>query len=594
MCALDLDCFCVSSRRLAKERRALSRRLLALLLLIPLAFPMISTGVSSDSVAESVPISAPYTYRDFAAIREDLLSIQAQHSDIAKVYDIGDSWETRQGLGSRDILAIKISDNVSTDEDEPEVLIVGLHHAREWTTSELVTVIAENLTDGYGNDSRLSWLVDNREIWIVPVVNPDGLDYAIHHDQWWRKNRRLNYDATYGVDLNRNYNGSENGDPAGDWGGAGSSHTPSDETYCGMYPFSEPETQAIRDLVIARDFKIALDFHSYGDLVMWPWGYSSDKTPDDIHFVRIGTAMAALNGYTAEQSVGLYPTTGDSLDWEYGSQDVFAFCFEIGPDFHPTQADIVRGIISENLAPTWLGIEVAGDREERPFSIVHTVQATWNYSESGFELVADVTAARGVNASALKLVYRVDNGSWSTVPLTLAAGNDTYSATIPSQPVGSFVNYYFVARDAAGVELMSPRYAPYDLHSFEVVDLEPPIADAGQDVEVFEGSLVTFNGSGSSDNAGIDNYTWSFQYNGSSVELYGISPEFEFWTPDAYVVTLKVTDAGGLSSTDTMVVTVLPNEIPEFDGAIPVALAALSMLVIALSLYRRRRNRSVE
>lgn len=409
-----------------------------------------------------------YDYRNYADIKDALFTIERQHSSIAKVYDIGDSWEKTQSISDRDILALKVSDKVLSDEDEPEVMIVGLHHAREWPTSETVLEIAENITNAYGNNSRISWLVDNREIWIVPVVNPDGLDYALSTDQWWRKNRRLNFDGTYGVDLNRNYAGSMNGDPAGAWGGVGASHDPSSDIYCGLAPFSEPETQAIRDLVLQHDFEIALDYHTYGELTIWPWGYTTNITSDNDHLVRIGHELAALNGYTAEQSVGMYPTTGDSLDWLYGGAGIFPFLFEIGTEFHPDRENEVLPIIAENISPALLGIEIAGDREERAFTITHNSVPFRNSSVSGFELNATMLAGRGVNASSPVLHYRVDSGSWSMVPMTARINNDTYAGTIPNAAVGSLVDYYVVAYDLGGVYRMAPTYAPYESYSFTV------------------------------------------------------------------------------------------------------------------------------
>lgn len=444
-----------------------------------------------------------YTYRNYTGVRNALLGIVGQHSDIAELIDIGDSWEKVQGIADRDILAIKISDNVAQEEDEPEVLILALHHAREWSTSELALMIADNLTDSYKNDSRTSWLVDNREIWIVPVVNPDGLDYALAHDQWWRKNRHHNSDGSYGVDLNRNYDGAQNGDPLGAWGGAGSSNKTTDETYHGEYAFSEPETQAVRDLVLEHHFSIALDLHSYGQWVMWPWGYTNGMTEDDADLQRIGRDLAALNGYFAAQSIELYPTTGDSLDWLYGAADIYAFCFEVGYEFHPMKSDDVGGIIRNNIPPSKLAIDAAGDRENRSFTIAHVPSASRAFNPSGFELAADVTADRGVNSSSVVLRYRIDGQAWKEESMSVSVGNDTYSAAIPPTTVGSKVDYFFVAKDMGGVQLMSPVYAPYELYSFVVspmdggpiVSFAPPSSVEGSTGVVLSVNITNITGS---------------------------------------------------------------------------------------------------
>ena len=544
----------------------------------------------TDTDSHALDVRATdYVYHNFTDIKDHLVAVEAQHPDISLVYDIGDSWETDQGLADRDILAMKISDNVAVDEDEPEVLIVGLHHAREWTSSEIALELAVNLTDGYQNDSRTSWLVDNREIWIIPVVNPDGLDYALGTDPAWRKNRHENGDGTYGVDLNRNYGGSMNGDPAGEWGGIGSSNVSSNETYCGVGPFSEPETQAIRDLVLGHNFTLVLDYHSYGELVMWPWGYGYNKTPDDGDFVRIGNEFAALNGYFAEQSSWLYRTTGDSIDWMYGAEDVYAFCFEVGQSlFHPIKTADVLAIIEENLPPAYLGIEIAGDRQERHFQIDHAAVSARDYSSLGFPIGADITAARGVDASALNAFYRVDGGAWSNVGMDQLAGNDSFEGMIPAQSIGSVVDYYIVARDVSGVALMSPRYAPYELHTFLVTgDSVPPTADAGADIVTIVGYAIVMNGSASSDDVGIESYTWTFMYNESLITIIGPTPVFEFWVPGEYVISLNVTDADGFFDLDTVNVSVSAEPIPEF-GAMLVPTVLLLVAAVGLSRMRRR------
>ena len=529
-----------------------------------------------------------YAYRNYTEVKEILEQTVADHPDIAAIYDIGDSWEKTAAVSDRDILAIKISDNVGVEEDEPEFLLVALHHAREWPTHETALNVIENLTEGYGLDTRVSWLIDNREIWIVPVVNPDGLDYALTVDDMWRKNRRDNLDGTFGVDLNRNYNGSENGDPLGAWGGAGTSDLTSSDLYCGEAPFSEPETQAVRDLARAHDFQIAFDFHTYDDSVMWPWGYTANLTADDEHFVDIGQQLAALNGYTAAQSVDMYATTGDSLDWLYGSLGIFAFLFEMGAtEFHPEWEEDVLEIVYENYAPTLLGIELSGDRYQVPFTISHTPLGDSEFSAVGHEVAADITAGRGVDTAGLSVLYRVDGGAWAESPMAQGASNDSYSGTIPSQAAGSTVEYYIVAHDLGGVELMSPRYAPYEVHSFTVTESlnTPPEADAGDDISTFPGSEVAFDASASTDDAGITNYTWTFVYNGSDVSVYGVSPAFTFWTEGVYAVTLTVTDAEGSSDTDTVTVWVQGTAIPEF----PALLIPVAAVLAVFLLIRARR-----
>jgi len=520
---------------------------------------LICSSVSASGVGHSQFASsgqpAFHDYHDYTGVAATLHAIESDHSSIAKVYDIGDSWETTVGKADRDILAVKISDNPGIEEDEPEVLIVARLHANEAPPTEIALEFAGNLTDLYGVDTRVSWLVDNREIWIIPAANPDGMDYAMTVDDTWRKNRRLNWDESYGVDLNRNFNGSQDGNPLGAWGGVGTSDDPSSLIYCGEYAFSEPETQAIRDLVVSHDFQVAIDFHWAANWVMWPWGYTTDLPPDNDDLVRIGTELSEVTGYYASQSSIMYPTAGDSCDWLYGGEDVYPYCVEVAGWWSP--GEIVQDL-SNNVAAATLLAEIAGDREEAQFDIEHEPLTDTLYTSVGFEVSADITAARGVDPAGASVVYRADGDEWSEAPMVNSAGTDTYSALIPPQAGGSRIDYYLKVHDFAGVELMSPRYAPYEVHSFEVLpDTEPPAADAGTDIKTLVGEEAVFDGSRSDDNAEIVSFVWRFVYDGRTVELLGVSPSFTFLVAGAYDVTLEVTDGSGNVGTDAVAVTVM-------------------------------------
>jgi len=253
-------------------------------------------------------------YHNYQKFVDSLTNIALQHPDIVNLDTIGMSYE------GREILSVKISDNVNIDEDEPELLFMGLHHAREWPTLEICLFYADTLARAYGVDSTITEILDSREIWIVPCINPDGYVYC--HDQGndWRKNRRP-ISGGIGIDLNRNYDGTCNGDPWGEWGsitGWATSHDPWDETFCGPYPFSENETQAIRDLVLSHDFIFTVSYHTYGEEILWPWGYTLDLAPDAAILSDMGEMMASKiarqsgdGTYDPHQSAGLYPTTGD-------------------------------------------------------------------------------------------------------------------------------------------------------------------------------------------------------------------------------------------------------------------------------------------
>jgi hypothetical protein len=231
--------------------------------------------------------------------------------------------------------------------------------------------------------------------------------------------------------------------------------------------------------------------------------------------------------------------------------------------FHPEEQDAVLGIINDNLPVALLAAELCGDCEERAFDISHTPVTTREHDAAGFELSAVITADRGVDVSALSLLYSVNSGSWQEVAMDTTASNDTYTATIPVQAIGSVVDYYLVAHDLGGVELMSPVYAPYEEYTFSVTGVlsDPPTANAGADGQVSAGASYQFDGAGSGDDVGVDNYTWTFTDVTAQI-LYEVSPSYVFDHPGSFAVTLTVKDADAQTDTDQVVVTVVDDTPP--------------------------------
>ena len=267
-------------------------------------------------------------YHTVAEALAEMSTYAAAYPAIARLDTLGTSVE------GRPIVGIKISDNVGVDEGEPEALIVGCHHARELMSVEIPLYVMRRLLDGASSDPVLGAIVTGRETWIVPILNPDGHVYVEQHNggqsgNWWRKNRRPNADGTIGVDLNRNYGYL--------WGfdDFGSSPTPSSETYRGTGAFSEPETAALRDFMETREFTTALSFHSYGSLVLYPWGYATLDTPDHAVYRALGDSMAIQNGYRSgnPKSGAIYLTNGGMDDWVYGDvaakSKVYGYTFEV-------------------------------------------------------------------------------------------------------------------------------------------------------------------------------------------------------------------------------------------------------------------------
>ncbi|NAS21775.1 zinc carboxypeptidase [Herbidospora sp. NEAU-GS84] len=291
---------------------------------------------------------ADSAYHNFAELNTVVNAALSAHPSIIRKVSIGTSYQ------GRELFALKISDNVATDENEPEVLFTHSQHAREHLTVEMAVYLLNLLTDSYGSDSRITDIVNSREIWIVPNMNPDGSEYDIATGSYrsWRKNRQPNSGSSaIGTDLNRNW--------AYNWGCCGgSSGTTSSDTYRGPSAESAPEVKAVADFVRGRvvggvqQIKAHIDWHSYGELILWPYGYTTANTAPgltqddrDAHAV-LGQQMAATNGYTPEQASDLYITDGSIDDWMWGAYKIFSYTFEMypvasNPGFYPPDEAIV-------------------------------------------------------------------------------------------------------------------------------------------------------------------------------------------------------------------------------------------------------------
>ncbi|ACU39538.1 MULTISPECIES: M14 family metallopeptidase [Actinosynnema] len=270
-------------------------------------------------------------YHNYAEMVAELRQTVTDHPTLVTLRSIGKSYE------GRDQWAIKLSDNPSVDEAEPEVLFTCNQHAREHLTVEMCLHIIKRYTDGYATNPTIKSLVDSREIWIVPSVNPDGAEYDIAAGtlRAWRKNRQPN-STSVGTDPNRNWGYK--------WGCCGgSSGSGSSETYRGTAAFSAPETRNIRDFVGSRvvggvqQIKANIDWHTYSELILWPYGYTYSDTDTGLNatqasvFSTLGRRMAALNGYTPQQASDLYITDGAVDDWMWGTHKIWSYTFEMYP-----------------------------------------------------------------------------------------------------------------------------------------------------------------------------------------------------------------------------------------------------------------------
>ena len=307
-----------------------------------------------------------YTYQEMTVFLQNL---SINYPEILKVESIGKTYE------KRDIWMAKISDNVNVDEDEPGVLLMGAHHGNEKISFEILIyfikyaienyekpntdddndgLINEDIIDGFDNDEdglidedpsedRIREIINNTQIFLIPMVSPDGVEANT------RKNRAPNYGpfgfskeiTSYGVNLNRNYGYK--------WylyyllpfnyhffiNSLDTSFN-----YKGTHPFSENESRAVRDFVIDHNISISSSYHSFSEIIIYPWGYTSKKTPDEELFYSIADNMSKINKYRiykgGDYVIPRYGgTLGTSEDWLYGKRAIISYTMELSREYAP-------------------------------------------------------------------------------------------------------------------------------------------------------------------------------------------------------------------------------------------------------------------
>ena len=305
-----------------------------------------------------------YTYEEMLDELDDMYSqypnLITQRTDL-KDEEYIESPHIHETYEGRFLQLVKISDNPQTNEEEPQILYTALHHAREPGSMQQLIYFMWYLLENYESNDSIKQIIDNSELYFVPCVNPDGYVYNQTDEPngggMWRKNRRDNH----GVDNNRNYSFiDENGNEV--WNTSGTTGNPNGNTYAGNEPFSEAENRAIRYLVESKNFKLALNNHTYGNLLLYPYGYDYNQpTEDNEIYEFISSELVSENNYDNIISADLYPAAGDSDDFMYGMlttednqtrEKIFAMTPEIGSSFWPqssTIEDLCMGMIKLNL-----------------------------------------------------------------------------------------------------------------------------------------------------------------------------------------------------------------------------------------------------
>jgi hypothetical protein len=306
---------------------------------------LLAMGFKGKIIDNSQPFSQVVTgdpqqdeYYDYEEIKQGLLDIQNQYPDIALRVNLTELLDTPTTFEGRSMYALKVSDNVAVDEDEPAAVFESGHHARELVTNLIGMDICEQLTSLYGTDPNITRAVNRWEIWIVPSVNPDGLEYVWSNNEWWRKNRRNNGGGEWGVDNNRNY-------PFG-WRVWGSnSSNPGSDVYAGPAPNSEPENQTMTALWEYLVPVVMLDYHSYGDEVLNTYVHFTMPEPLK-HDTIQDLLMDKLNYSSRDPS-----STGEAPEEAYHTYGTICYLIEVGNEFQPPFPEAQQWV--EHNRPGW-------------------------------------------------------------------------------------------------------------------------------------------------------------------------------------------------------------------------------------------------
>jgi murein tripeptide amidase MpaA len=270
-------------------------------------------------------------YHTYDEIYQWYKNLAAQYSSLVKIESIGSTHE------GRDIFAVRITSDKNKDSKK-QIYFQGQIHAREWISGATVGYLVNEFITKYGIDDKITNTLDTVELLVVPCLNADGYAHTWAKERLWRKNRRDNGKGfAFGVDLNRNFNSR--------WGQGGSSSSPSSDTYKGPSPASEPETQAVVKFFLKNQKIVgAIDFHSFSQLVLRPWGYNTKKPKHDSALKNLGDRMSqiikSVDGMTYKSiaAVELYVTTGSASDWFYEDEvlekfghRVYGYTIELRP-----------------------------------------------------------------------------------------------------------------------------------------------------------------------------------------------------------------------------------------------------------------------
>ncbi|TQV87539.1 M14 family zinc carboxypeptidase [Aliikangiella coralliicola] len=562
-------------------------------------------------------------YECYATVEEtyqQAADLAATHSQLSEWIDIGDSWQKTNNQGGYDLMVLKIT-NKNISGEKPKLFIHSAMHAREYTPAALTLDFAKQLLNEYSSNADIQWIVDHREIHLLFHMNPDGRKIA-ESGVYQRKNTNQNHCAnnSVGVDLNRNFaffwNTTANG----------SSGNECDETFRGASAESEPETKAVSDYIrgLFPDARgpneqdgapqdtpgMHLDIHSYSELVLWPYGHTDRISPNNSGFVALGNKLAFFNGYTPQQSVGLYPTDGTSDDVSYGELGIAALTFELGTNFFQQCSVYQNKIKPDNLPALVYSAKVAA----APYLLAYGPEVTkieLNGAEDTISITQGAPIELAATASAVqtklsangrtvsRIEYSIDTPIWEAaaniIELTETDGNlnsgvEVIKGQIDTSTLTQGQHMLFVrAYDGNGkVGVPSAAFINISQNNSPTPEFTHQCTDLKCD----------FDASNSSDTDGnIVSFEWDFHDGNQGT---GETISHTFGEAGDKNITLKITDNAGSSAEKSAQLTVSEPVVvtPPTPPTTPPASSSGGGLIIWLNaalaglwLLRKRRKR---
>ncbi len=428
-------------------------------------------------------------YKTYDEVNAYIDTLVATYPALASKLNLGLSLENRTVYG------LQITGSNGT-AGKPALLFEGCQHAREWVAVMVPMYIADRLLADYGVDAAITELMDNAVFFIVPIVNPDGYEYSVDVDRFWRKNRRPNGGNSFGVDLNRNWGYQ--------WGlSSGSSSDPNSETYRGTATFSEPETTLMRDFTLAHpEIRAFIDFHSYSQLILSPWSYTEQNLsePDLTIFDDLGRAMSEAIAATHGETYGwgpagqdLYLASGTSKDWFYGDQDMLGWTIELRPASSFPGFELPPAEILPTGQESYAAIQALADYVITLLDIdFPSGRPTRIAPDAATPITVSIADVNGTYlAGSGKLLARVGGAGEYVESALTDLGGGVFEGALPAGACGELVEYYVVAQTVEGATATSPRSAPTDVYAAGIVEITPVLED---DAEIDRGWTLSWAG----------------------------------------------------------------------------------------------------